>query len=246
MSHTRRMIIRGLWACALVFLAAALSHAATTPILTLNLSNVAAGRIGMNAGGILSTLSDGDLATTGDQNTDVSYVGPLDGLFADISTPAASFTMSNLSVSGPPTVFGSLVFQNYVNGNFELYGPSPGNELLLSGSLSTSTLLGVTGGPGADPSYGTIFTSSLDTVTGGTLQTYILGGSVALQMHISNAVTPGAGAGFHVDGGVLSSFSANSAVTISGSAVPEPATLLLMGAAASMAGGRWRRRQPLI
>jgi len=244
MRRTTRIIVRGLAACALVGLVASISFAATSQILTLNLGGSEPyGQIGMNGSGVLSTLDDGNGYTTGDQNTNISYVGPLDALLPDLVAPNASFTMSNLTLSGPPTTFGSLVFQNYQNGSFELYGPDPTNELLLSGTLSSSsTLLAVLGG-GADPSDGTMFTSYFGTITGGSLQGYIVGNSVALQMHINNAVTPGVGAGFHLDGGALSSFSANSTVTILATAVPEPTAVLLMftAAAASMCARRPRR-----
>jgi hypothetical protein len=197
----------------------------------------------MDGGGVLSTLDDGNGYTTGDQNTNISYVGLLDGLLPDLVTPSASFTMSNLTLSGPPTAFGSLLFQNYQNGSFELYGPQPTNELLLSGSLSSSSTLLAVLGSGSDPSDGTVFTSYFGTITGGSLQGYIVGNSVALQMHISNAMTPGVGAGFHLDGGALSSFSANSTVTILASAVPEPSAmaLFLMGAGATLRNRRRRR-----
>ena len=241
MRRTTTMIVRGLAACALVALAASVSFAASSQILTLNLAGGPYGQIGMNGGGVLSTLDDGDGATSGDQDTNISYIGLLDGLLPDVVTPNASFTMSNLTLSGPPTASGSLVFQNYQNGSFELYGPDPTNELLLSGALSSSSTLLAVLGSGPDPSDGTMFTSYFGTITGGSLQGYIVGNSVALQMHISNAVTPGVGAGFHLDSGALSSFSANSTVTILASAVPEPGAMAIVMIA--VGAGMFKRRR---
>jgi hypothetical protein len=233
--------------CALLGLAGSISQAATNQILTLDLGGSGSnGQIGMTGSGVLSTQDDGIDATTGNQNTRISYVGLLDNLLPDLITPSASFTLSNLEVSGSPTSFGTLLFQNYKNGTFDLYGPNPTNELLLSGSLSTSSTLLAVLGSGADPSDGTMFTSYFGTVTGGSLQSYIVGNSVALQMHISNAMTPGSGAGFHYDGDGLASFSANSSVTILASAVPEPGTiaLLLAGIAIPVFARRRSGRTP--
>jgi hypothetical protein len=238
-----KSIVCAMLGSALVVSAASATFAATNQILTLNLAGSGPnGQIGMNGSGVLSTRDDGVAATTGDQNTTISYINALAGVLPNLGSPTASFTISDLEVNGPPTPFGSALFQNYKNGSFALYGPSPTNELLLSGNLSnSSTLLAVLAG-GADPSDGTMFTSYFGTVTGGSLQNYIAGNSVALQMYISNAQTPGVGAGFHLDGGSLASFSAKSTVSILATTVPEPETLVLfcMAAASAIAV---RRRQ---
>jgi len=239
----RKSIVRAMISCALAVWADSATFAATNQILTLNLAGSGPyGQIGMNGSGVLSTQDDGDADTNGNQNTTISYLNALDGLLPDINSATASFTVSDLEVNGPPTAFGSILFQNYKNGSFSLYGPSPTNELLLSGNLSnSSTLLAVLAG-GADPSDGTMFTSYFGTVTGGSLQNYIVGNSVALQMYISNAVTPGVGAGFHLDGGSLASFSANSTVSILATTVPEPGTMGLFATAAFAFSVRRRRR----
>jgi PEP-CTERM motif len=204
-------------------------------ILKLNLGNVSPD-LGMTAGGILGTVSDGDAGTTGDQNTAIEYTDFLDGLFADIGTPIASYTMSDLAVAGPAQVFGSLVVQGYAGGSFHLYDPS--NALLLSGMLTNSVLTGVMGPPGT----GSIFTTSVSTVTGGSLQTYIVPNSLSLTFNLTDV---NGGAGFSVGGGgpVLNPFLTDAAVNITGEpgpGVPEPATLMLVlaGVAAGAAFGR--------
>src|SRR6476646_6783394 len=107
MRPATKLIVRCLLGCALVAMSASISHAANNQILTLNLAgSVASGKIGMNGIGVLSTQDDGVGATPGDQNTNISYVGLLDNLLPDLVTPSASFTLSNLVVSGPPTAFG--------------------------------------------------------------------------------------------------------------------------------------------
>ncbi len=197
----------------------------------------------MNAGGILSTLSDGDLGTTGDQNTAVEYTGFLDVPLSDINTSTASFTLSGLAAAGPPQIsFAPLVIQNFVGGTFNLY--SPGNSLLLSGTLTNSALTGVMGPPGT----GALFTTTFSTVTGGSLQPLIVPGSLTLSMNLSNV---NGGTGFSVGGAlapVLNPFVADAAVNIAGDPsdnggdVPEPATLMFafVGLAISAACGRRR------
>jgi hypothetical protein len=218
--------------CALVFAASSATFAGT--IIKLNLGSTGPD-VGMNAGGLLSTVSDGNGATTGDQNTAVEFTGFLDGPFADINTSTASFTMSNLGAAGPAQVFGSLVIQNFLGGSFSLYDPS--NVLLLSGNLSGSALTGVIGPPGT----GGLFTTSLSTVTGGTLQSYINPNSLTLSMNLS---TVNGGNGFLVvppgGPGILQPFLADASVNISGE-VPEPTSLVLVMAAFSAALSLRRR-----
>ncbi len=216
-----RLAFLGVAVCALMLATASASCAGT--IIKLNLGGTGPD-VGMTAGGILSTVPDGDVPpTTGDQNTAVEYTGFLDIPFADINTSTASFTMSGLQASGIAQQFGSLVIQNFVNGSFELRDPS--NAMLLSGTLSNSALTGVIGPPGT----GGLFTTTFSSVTGGSLQSYIDPNSLTLAMNLS---TVNGGGGFAVIADVLQSFQADAAVNISGE-VPEPATTVLLLAAAA-------------
>jgi hypothetical protein len=226
--------------CAFVASFASVSHAAT--IIKLNLGGVGPD-IQMNAAGSLSTFNDGDAATTGDQNTSIEYTGFLDPFFADVSPPPpASFSLAGLQAdaTGAQLSFG-LVIQSFHGGTFNLYGSN--NSLLLSGPVVSAALAGVTTPPGT----GSLFTTTLGAITGGTLQPFILPGTVSVSM---NLATVNGGNGFSVQPGpggilVLQPFLADASALISGDPgpnVPEPASLTLLLAAAIVAGGCGRRR----
>jgi hypothetical protein len=150
MITTSKTVIRGLMACALLFFATA-AQAGT--IIKLNLGNIGPD-VGMNGAGLLSTNNDGVVATAGDQNTDIEFVGAFDSI-PDVNTNSASFTLQGLSAIGPANTFGSLVIQNFQGGLFSLFNSA--NVLLLQGPLTNSALTGVLGPPGT----GALFTTTL-------------------------------------------------------------------------------------
>jgi hypothetical protein len=221
-----RLAIRGFLICALTFLAA-ISATANT-IIKLDLGGVGPD-IGMNSAGQLSTVDDGDASTAGDQDTDVEYTGTF-GNLADINTPPASFTLNGLTAAGSAEVLGTLVIQNFVGGQFNLFDPL--NNLLLSGPLTTSSLTGVIG----PPATGALFTTTLATATGGSLASLLLPGTLSLSINMTNI---NGGAGFSVSSGtlqtlsddILQSFLADASVNFAadGVTVPEPSTLALLG-----------------
>ncbi|MFO0790014.1 MAG: hypothetical protein U0805_11210 [Pirellulales bacterium] len=226
MSRIHRLISSAACVCAL-FVIVSVAPAAT--ILKLNLGGVGPD-VSMTGAGVLSTTSDGDALTTGNQNTAIEYTGFLDPLFADVPLSVASYTLSNLQTSAPAQVVGPVVIQDYMGGTLNLYGPA--NNLLLSGSLSNSTLSGSAGS-------GVVFTTSLGTVTGGSLQSYLVGNSLSMTMNLSNI---NGGAGLTVINNVLQQFSADAAVNISAeAAVPEPVSALLMVIGLPFVAA-WRRR----
>jgi len=223
--------------CALFITLSSISHAAT--IIKLNLGGVGPD-IQMNAAGSLSTFNDGDNATTGDQNTSIEYTAFLDPLFADVTPPPpASFSLTGLQADavGAQLAFG-LVIQSFHGGSFSLYGPN--NAVLLTGPISTAALAGVTTPPGT----GSLFTTTLSNITGGSLQPFIQPGTVSVSM---NLATVNGGNGFSVlpgPGGVLvlQPFLADASALISGDAkVPEPVSLTLVLATAII-GSCGRRR----
>ena len=207
-----RTPVRLLAICALFNLAIA-ARAGT--IIKLDLGGVGPD-ISMNAGGQLSTVDDGDAATTGDQDTRVQFSDFLGGM-PDITTPTASFTLSGLTVAGPAQQLGSLVIQSFAGGQFSLYDPA--NNLLLSGSLTTSALTGVIGPPGT----ASLFTTGLASASAGSLAPLILPGSLSLSMSMSNV---NGGAGFTVSDGILQPFEADASLQVA--AVPEPSALALL------------------
>lgn len=188
------------------------------------------------AGGVLSTMNDGNAATTGDQNTGIDYLDFLAASFADIPPAPASFSLSNLVASGPASTFGPLVIQNFSGGAMNLYDPA--NVLLLSGTLGNSALTGPVGAPAT----GGLFTTSFATITGGVLQGYIKPGSLTLSMSLTDI---NGGAGFSVGGAAaptLNAFTADATLNIAGERIPEPlaASLLLIGLAVAGVVGRRR------
>jgi hypothetical protein len=233
-----RLYLSGAAVCALIFANASSLHAST--IIKLNLGN-AGPDLSMNAVGVLGTASDGDVGTTGDQNTNIEYTSFLDPI-PDINASIASFTLSGLTASGPPQLFGSLAFQNFSGGTFSLYDSS--NLLLLSGLLTTSNLQGTVGSPGT----GAVFSTGVASVTGGVLSDQIETNSLGLSMTLSN-VNGGTGLSLSLIDGSLNGFLADTVVSIlgdpstPGGGLPEPGTLVLATLALFSASVVRRRSQ---
>lgn len=189
----------------------------------------------MNSAGLFSTVDDGNASTMGDQNTSVQFSDFLDPL-PDINTDSASVTLNGLVVIGPALTFGNVVVQNFFGGQFSLFDSA--NVLLLQGLINASSLTGTVGPPGT----GSIFTTTFGTITGGTLAPLIQPGSLSLSISLTNV---NGGSGFGLVSGNLAPFLADGSLDLAGqSAVPEPASPLLIMLAAGAAGvWRLRRRQ---
>lgn len=207
-------------------------------ILKLNLGNTGPD-LAMNGSGVLGTVSDGDASTTGDQNTAVEYTAYLDGLYADITTSTASFSLAGLQTTGVPNVVaGAVVVQDFFGGTFNLYDTA--NVLLLSGNLQDSTLTGVIGNTGT----GSIFTTKVGTFTAGSLINDVEANSLNLSIALTNVNN---GNGFVVSGqpAALQPFTTDASVNITGAqgvGVPEPASIAMTLLGALGFGFLGRRR----
>jgi hypothetical protein len=216
MMHCLRILTVGFALCVVVGASPIATHA--EEIIDLSAGGVATIGVGYN-GGVLSTV--------GPQDTPVQYKTFLDWL-DDIPGPGASITIQGLTRLGDAAVMGALIIQPFTGGTFSLYHPD--STLLLSGDLSPSGLAGTIGQPN-----GTLYTTSVSTVTGGALAGELIADSLVFQMHVSNV---NGGAGFSVTptgpmSGVLNDFTADVTVDIEASPIPEPTSLLLMAAAAA-------------
>lgn len=223
MLNAGKLGVRSVAACALVCVAISAAHAGT--ILKLNLGGVGPD-VGMGAPagqlpGVFSTIDQtGGPPPTGDQFTAIEYTGFLN-FIPDVNTSTATFSLNGQVATGPASVFGILVIQNYLGGTFSLYDPA--DSLLIQGPMGPSVLSGVLGPPGT----GSLFTTSLTTVTGGSLAPLIAPGSVSLSL---NMTTVNGGAGFSVAGGgpSLNPFLADASISIAADPVPEPSTIALL------------------
>jgi hypothetical protein len=215
-----RIVVRLLAICVLLCLAAVAQ--ANSTIIKLNLGAVGPD-LGMNPAGQLSTNSDGDATTSGDQDTAIEFTGFLEPI-PDINSPTASFTLSGLMAAGPAQVVGSLAIQSFASGQFNLYDPS--NNLLLSAPLNGSVLTGGIGPPGT----GALFTTGLSSPSGGSLAPYIAAGSLSLSVSMIN-INGGGGLAV-LPNGVLQSFLADASVLIAANpsevVVPEPTSIALL------------------
>jgi hypothetical protein len=208
-------------------------------VLKLSLASTNAD-LAMNAAGVLGTVSDGDAATLGDQNTAVDFTGFLDGGHIDITGNFASFSIAGLQRTGAPNILGAtVVVQDFFGGTFNLYSPS--NGLLLSGNLQDSTLTGVIGNTGT----GSIFTTRVGTFTAGSLLNELDPVSLNVSMALTNV---NGGNGFVVSGNpfTLQPFDTDASVNISAdkNPIPEPTSIAiaLLGAGAGF-GLIGRRRR---
>ncbi len=175
-------------------------------------------------GSTISTVDDGVGATTGDQNTELTYLGVLSGE-PSIEGANASFTLDNVELSGLPTTFGTTILQATAGGDFSLYDQN--NGLLLEGTLGSGTLSGPLGGTAT----GGFLTTEFGQFTGGSLLPTLQQESRLLSSFSVSLTDVNNGAGFGTTGnGQLEEFQADGTANI-GAAVPEPASSVLIGIA---------------
>jgi hypothetical protein len=181
-------------------------------------------------GGVLSTIDDGIVATTGEQNTAVDFTDFLSSM-TDITLPDASYTLNGVTAAGPATIlFGVVAVQGFAGGDFQLYDDT--NTLLLDVLLASTVLTGPLG-PAAT---GSVFSVTDGLVVGGSLAPLMIDTSISFSIAMTG-INGGAGLSAVPIGpgvAILDPFVADASKLIAADPVPEPATamLVLLGALA--------------
>jgi hypothetical protein len=179
------------------------------------------------SGGTLSTFDDGDNTTLGDQNTDITFLDFLSDI-ANIDTPIASYSLSNVLATGPAVLFGGIT-QQFNGGEFQLYDDS--DNLLLDVDLGASVLnVNPAGGTGS------VFSITSGNIVGGSLQSRIIDDTIEFSIGLAG-ITPTAGPLFvpgisipPVTLGTLGNFQADASQLIAGE-IPEPTSAVMVALA---------------
>ena len=211
------------------FLAA---DASAETVIKFNLAGVNTGPDVAYSGGLLTTVDDGSVGTSGQQSTDVGY----QGFLSDIpSIPSgASLTLSGVTASGSASGNVGFISQMTTGGMFSLFDNT--NTLLLSGNLGNGVITGST-----SSDSGGFFSTSPVLYTGGSLLPRIEPNSGAISLSLLDVRTGGA-VGMVVNGsGVLQNFTATANGQLGASAVPEP-SVIGMAAIGALLVLRQRRR----
>ncbi len=218
--------------CALLLLFAFAGNASAIAVIKVPLGTNASGDVVFN-GTTFSTLDDGIAGTLGNQNTRVLFLG-FAGL-PDINTEDASFTLSNVLAVGTAITTIGVIAQETIGGTFNLWAPD--NTLLISGSLTGGAITGSNNG-----GSGSFFNTQLGLFTGGSLLSFFAGNTLDFSLALNNILS-GNNFGLNVTNNTLDAFQADGSAIISGSAVPEPATLLLL--ISGIAATRLKKRKTL-
>ncbi len=189
-------------------------------------------------GGVFSTVDDGVVGTIGEQDSGIDFTGFLDGAIADILV-GASITIDNVIASGAANIVGPIIAQETTGGTISLWDNVGG--LLLTGTLGSGAITGSQGGE-----TGSFFNTTVMTYTAGSLLSFVsptpAGISIALNGILSGGLV-GMNVAFNPNTNAfeLQNFTSDASGLLTGSAVPEPASMLLLGSA--IFGGIASRRK---
>jgi hypothetical protein len=195
----------------------------------------------LNFADVFETIDDGNAATTGNQDTNVDFTGPLSFL-PDILA-GASFSLAGVAMVGAANVLPGGVFSQATGGGaFAFF--TPANSVLLTGVIGPGTLTGQLGG-----TVGSWFSSAV-TFTGGLLMPFIHPTPGGLSISLTDVTTAAGASGFGVNqcrpGGALcdlAAFTADATGNVEAEPIPEPATmgLMLMGLLGGAAATRRKK-----
>jgi hypothetical protein len=183
--------------------------------------------------GTLSTIDDGVASTFGDQNTNVSYQGFLEGL-TDIAA-GASMTISGVDKVGDASDVNGIVSQVTSGGTFFLYDQS--DFLLLSGGFAGGVVVG-----SVSDSAGSFFTTSPLMYTGGSLLDFVIPKSGKISLSFTDVRTGGS-PGMVVTNGNLADFTSVATGSLEATAVPEPSVLGMAAIGVLLVVRHHRRRR---
>lgn len=178
---------------------------------------------------VFSTVNDGITGTPGQQNTSMDFSGFLDSTLLDILS-GASITISNVLAVGIPTIIlnNGVIQQNTTGGEVSFWGIN--GDLLLSANLDDSSIMGSINGL-----TGSFFNTTSMTFTGGSLFSSLKPDTGGFSLALSN-IFSGADSGMEyrvLSNGDLAirDFTADANGLVTGTQIPEPASLILLGSA---------------
>ena len=173
-------------------------------------------------GAVLATPSDGNVTTTGSQDTAIVFGDFLSALPAT----TGSYSLQGLGTNGPATTVFipgpniTIVSQPLTGGTFQIYNSA--NVMLLDVSLASSN--SVLSGTVASTTANVISVTNA-TVVGGTLASQIASNSISFSISLTNISGGGLAVGLN---NVVADFTASATKEIGGNLVPEPSAAILL------------------
>jgi hypothetical protein len=231
-----RKLIRHSFMVSAVLLASVSSAKADT-IVKFGLGQTGSDIIFQN--GVFGTRDQGDASTVGDQNSGIEFTGFLNSMLTNIIT-GASVTISDVVSTGLATDSGGIgvIVQQTFGGLISIWDES--NDLLLSGVLGAGSFAGANGVP-----TGSFFNTEVMTYNGGSLLSFVAPSPGSISLSMTSILSAGNQTGFHINpDGTLASFTANGNGLLTGEAIPEPATVMLI--LSGLVGGAIKRRKAMV